>query len=67
MSINIATLSRHPERLGKDTLYELRSLLARYPYYQPARLLLLKNLYLLHDPSCVGLPSISPSASAFST
>ena len=51
MSINIATLTRHPERLGKDTLYELRSLLARYPYYQPARLLLLKNLYLLHDPT----------------
>ena len=43
MSINIATLTRHPERLGKDTLYELRSLLARYPYYQPARLLLLKK------------------------
>ena len=51
MSINIASLSQHPEKLGKDTLYELRSLLARYPYFQPARLLLLKNLYLLHDPT----------------
>lgn len=47
--MNIASLTRHPEELGKETLYELRSLLARYPYYQPARLLLLKNLYLLHD------------------
>lgn len=37
--------------LNRETLYELRRLTALYPYYQPARLLLLKNLYLLHDPS----------------
>ena len=42
---------RHPEQMDKETLYDLRSLLALYPYYQPARLLLLQNLYLLHDPS----------------
>lgn len=41
----------HPERLNRDSLYELRSLLARYPYYQSARLLYLQNLYLLHDAS----------------
>ena len=41
----------HPEQLDRDSLYELRSLLARYPYYQSARLLFLQNLYLLHDPS----------------
>lgn len=41
----------HPERLDKDSLYELRSMLALYPYFQTARLLLLQNLYLLHDPS----------------
>ena len=34
-----------------DTLYELRGLLALYPYYQSARLLLLQSLFLLHDPS----------------
>ncbi len=28
-----------------------RALLALYPYYQTARLLMLQNLYLLHDPS----------------
>lgn len=39
----------HPDRLNRDTLYELRTLLARYPYFQTARLLYLKNLYLLHD------------------
>lgn len=49
--MDIAALTQHPEELGKHTLYELRSLIARYPYYQPARLLLLKNLYLLHDPT----------------
>ena len=37
--------------MDRDTLYELRSLLALYPYYQTARLLMLQNLFLLHDPS----------------
>lgn len=41
----------HPELLNRDTLYELRNLLARYPYVQTLRLLYLKNLYLLHDTS----------------
>ncbi|MGN0258516.1 MAG: tetratricopeptide repeat protein [Bacteroides sp.] len=41
----------HPEMLNRDTLYELRIQVARYPYFQTLRLLLLKNLYLLHDPS----------------
>ena len=40
---------KHPERLDRESLYELRSLLARYPYFQTARLLYLKNLFLLHD------------------
>ena len=47
----IAELNKHPEYLDRDTLYELRSTLALYPYYQTARLLMLQNLYLLHDPS----------------
>ena len=38
-----------PQELNRDTLYELRTLLARYPYSQTLRLLYLKNLYLLHD------------------
>ncbi len=42
---------KHPERLDKDSLYELRSMLALYPYFQTARLLLLHNLYILHDPT----------------
>ena len=41
----------HPERMDRDTLYELRSMLALHPYFQTARLLMLQNLYLLHDPS----------------
>ena len=40
---------QHPELLNRETLYELRTLLARYPYFQTARLLYLKNLFLLHD------------------
>ena len=40
---------KHPELLDRQSLYELRALIARYPYFQTARLLYLKNLYLLHD------------------
>lgn len=35
--------------MDRETLYDLRSLLALHPYYQTARLLMLQNLYLLHD------------------
>ena len=49
--MQLAYLIDHPEEMDKETLYDLRSLLALYPYYQTARLLLLKNLYLLHDPT----------------
>ena len=49
--MELSHLIKHPELLDKETLYELRSLLALYPYYQTARLLLLQNLYLLHDPT----------------
>ncbi len=47
----LAELIAHPERLNKDTLYGLRELVAKYPYYQAARLLFLQNLFLLHDPT----------------
>ena len=49
--MELVELIEHPERLDRDTLYELRSLLALYPYFQTARLLMLQNLYLLHDSS----------------
>jgi hypothetical protein len=45
----LASLINHPERLNRDTLYELRSIVARYPYFQTARLLMLSNMYLLHE------------------
>ena len=48
---NIAELIEHPDLLSKDTLYGLRETVAKYPYYQAARLLLLQNLFLLHDPT----------------
>lgn len=48
-SANFQQWIQHPETLNRDTLYELRNLLARYPYFQSLRLLYLKNLYILHD------------------
>jgi hypothetical protein len=46
---NLSTYIAHPERLNRDTLYELRLIVGKYPYFDVARLLMLKNLYLLHD------------------
>ncbi|MDL2306037.1 tetratricopeptide repeat protein [Bacteroides sp. OttesenSCG-928-D19] len=51
MVSNLTHLINHPELLDRDTLYELRTLLARYPYCQTLRMLFLKNLYLLNDVS----------------
>ena len=42
--------ARHPDLLDKGSLYELRKVVNAYPYYQLARILLLKNLYLLNMP-----------------
>ncbi len=47
--MDLVHLIDHPEQMNKETLYELRSLVALYPYYQTARLLMLQNMYLLHD------------------
>ncbi|MBQ9649836.1 MAG: tetratricopeptide repeat protein [Prevotella sp.] len=48
--MDLLELIQHPERMDRDTLYELRSQVALYPYHQTLRLLMLHNLYLLHDP-----------------
>ena len=50
-NMDIVSLINTPKHLDKETQYQLRALLALYPYFQPARLLLLRNLYLLHDPT----------------
>ena len=49
--MELTRLINHPELMDKETLYDLRSTLALHPYYQTARLLMLQNLFLLHDPS----------------
>lgn len=49
--MNITELINHPEKMDRDTLYELRSALALYPYFQTLRILMLQNLFILHDPS----------------
>ena len=47
--MDLVRLINHPELMSKETLYELRNIVALYPYYQTARILMLKNMYLLHD------------------
>ena len=49
--MDLTQLIDHPEMMNKETLYDLRNMVALYPYYQTARLLMLKNLYLLHESS----------------
>lgn len=41
----------HPEQLNQESLYALRTLVARHPGYTAARLALLHNLFVLQDPS----------------
>lgn len=42
---------KNPERLDRETLYELRTLVARNPGYTAARIMLLHNLFVLQDPT----------------
>ncbi len=49
--MEISELIKSPQQMDRDSLYELRATLALHPYFQTARLLMLQNLYLLHDPS----------------
>ena len=44
---DIQNLIMHPEMLDEDTLVYLRGLVARYPYFQTAWMLYLKNLFIL--------------------
>ncbi len=44
-------LIKNPDRLGDKTLGELRSLIDKYPYFQTAWVLYLKNLFLVNHPS----------------
>ena len=50
-SILLQQWMRRPEAMDRDSLYELRMLINRYPYFQSARLLYLKNLSQLKDES----------------
>ena len=47
--MNLRHLIEHPEQMDRETLYDLRSFIALHPFYQTARILLLLNLYILHD------------------
>ena len=46
---DIQDLISHPENLDGATLLYLRELVARYPYFQTAWILYLKNLFILGD------------------
>lgn len=49
ISTHVQQWMEHPDTLDRNSLYELRTMVAHYPYFQSLRLLYLKNLYLLHD------------------
>ena len=43
-------LITHPDRLNQETLSRLKELVKRYPYFQTAWILYLKNLFILQSP-----------------
>ena len=47
----IQELITHPERLNASTMPCLKELVTRYPYFQTAWILYLKNLFILSDPT----------------
>ena len=47
--MDISYYIAHPDKLNRETLYELRMLVRKNPCFDAARLLMLKNLYILHD------------------
>ena len=49
MELNLADYIKHPETLDESSLGHLRKMVEDYPFFQPARLLYLRNLYQLHD------------------
>ncbi len=49
--MDIYHLINHRDKLNAMTLRELRNLVERYPFYHTARLLLIANLYEMHDQS----------------
>ena len=46
---SLASYIAHADTLDRESLYKLRMLVAKYPYFDAARILMLRNLYLLHD------------------
>ena len=46
---SLASYIAHADSLDGESLYKLRMLVAKYPYFDAARILMLRNLYLLHD------------------
>lgn len=49
-------LIRHPERMDRSTIPLLQEAIQRYPFYQTLHLLLLQNMFRVHDPDfCVQL------------
>ena len=52
MAMDIIELIKHPDRLAdRAVVDELRLMVQKFPYFQAARLLYLKGLYLLRDAS----------------
>ena len=46
---SLASYIAHADSLDRESLYKLRMLVAKYPYFDAARILMVRNFYLLHD------------------
>ena len=48
--LNIQELIENPDKLNKETLPQLKELTEKYPFFQVARILYVRNLFLQHSP-----------------
>jgi len=49
--LDIQDLIANPEHLNEETLPKLKELTEKYPFFQAARILYVRNLYLQHSPN----------------
>ncbi len=48
--LDIQALIDNPDKLNKETLPQLKELTEKYPFFQVARILYVRNLFLMHSP-----------------
>ena len=62
ISANLQQWIQHPETLNKDTLYELRTIVTRYPYFQSLRTHIVTPTGTMVRAACYGASDLQVAA-----